>query len=233
MIKAIFFDWFNTLAHFKPSRAVIHSQALEEYGIELAPEKLIRGLLLADNYWFEAKAKGKFKQNPHDQLSFRIHYEEIVLSEAGTSVPQATLMKVMERIQELYKGVSFILFDDVLITLKALKERDYTLGIITNLEQDMNALSRQMDLSSFISLIITPKEAGVNKPSPLIFTTALQYAGVKPVEAIHIGDQYKIDTLGAHRAGLKAILMDRFNIYPKITDFPRITSMAQLITHLN
>ncbi len=233
MIRAIFFDWFNTLARFQPSRAEIHSRAFKEYDVEFAPEKLTKGLLLADNYWFESKAKGKFKQDPQDQLAFRIRYEEKVLSVAGTSVPQATLMKVMERIQELYKGVSFILFDDVLITLKALKERDYTLGIITNLEQDMSALSQQMGLSSFISLIITPKEAGVNKPSPLIFTTALQHARVKPREAIHIGDQYKIDTLGAHRAGLNAILMDRFNIYPEITDFPRITSMTQLITHLN
>ena len=38
MIKAVFFDWFNTLARYEPPREQIHSEALREFGFEVPPE---------------------------------------------------------------------------------------------------------------------------------------------------------------------------------------------------
>ena len=53
MTKAVFFDWFNTLARYEPPREELYSQALREFGIEVPPEKILPGLLAADSYFSE------------------------------------------------------------------------------------------------------------------------------------------------------------------------------------
>jgi len=47
----------------------------------------------------------------------------------------------------------------------------------------------------------------VGKPSPLIFEMALKRLGSTPEETAVVGDRLETDILGAHRAGLKGILV--------------------------
>ena len=47
MIKAIFFDWFNTLADYYPPREELESQALKELGFDISPKSISYGLYLA------------------------------------------------------------------------------------------------------------------------------------------------------------------------------------------
>ncbi len=56
MLKAVFFDWFNTLAHYHPPREELESQALQELGIRASPQKIRPGLLIADRGYFEENA---------------------------------------------------------------------------------------------------------------------------------------------------------------------------------
>ena len=57
MIRAVFFDWFNTLAHYEPPHYRLHGQACGELGIEVSPEAIMRGVLVADGYFFEEHIK--------------------------------------------------------------------------------------------------------------------------------------------------------------------------------
>ena len=84
MIKAIFFDWFNTLAHYEPPRELLHSQALKEFGIEVSPEKILPSLLEADSYFFEENANSPVaKREPKEQAVIWVRYQEMVLEGAG------------------------------------------------------------------------------------------------------------------------------------------------------
>ncbi len=47
----------------------------------------------------------------------------------------------------------------------------------------------------------------IGKPSPRIFRLALQRAHEKPTSAVMVGDQIETDLLGAHRAGVRTILV--------------------------
>jgi len=49
---------------------------------------------------------------------------------------------------------------------------------------------------------------GVEKLDPRIFEMALARAGVRPAEAVYVGDLYAVDVLGARGAGMEAILID-------------------------
>lgn len=49
---------------------------------------------------------------------------------------------------------------------------------------------------------------GAEKPDAAIFRAALAEAGVPPERAVHVGDLYAVDVLGAQAVGLHAVLLD-------------------------
>lgn len=57
--------------------------------------------------------------------------------------------------------------------------------------------------------IISAEEVKAYKPRAEIFAAALQKAGCTADEAVHIGDSYTADYLGAQAVGLRCILLDR------------------------
>ncbi|MFC1941236.1 HAD family hydrolase [Chloroflexota bacterium] len=235
MVKAVFFDWFNTVAHYDPPREELQSQVLQEFGINVSPQKLFRGILIADRNIYEENAEFPLRErSPEEQAKIYTRYQETVLTEAGVDVsgePEMPL-KTMKRMQQLSRGMRFVLFDDVLSTMKTLKERALILGLLTNLDKDMRPLSREVGLEPYIDFTVTSGEVGVDKPKPLIFLAALEKAGVNASEAVHVGDQYKLDILGARGVGITPILIDRYDSYPEVNDCPRIHSLTEVIQYL-
>lgn len=235
VIKAIFFDWFNTLARMEPAREELQSQALREFGINVSPQKIMPGLLIADrDYFAENAAFPVRKRSPEEQAKIYTRYQQTVLTEArvNVSVEANTLVKIMERMHQLSQKMSFVLFDDVLSTLSMLKERNLTLGLLSNLDRDIMPICRQLGLEPYISFTVTSGEVGVDKPEPPIFLAALQKAGVNASQAVHVGDQYKLDVVGARGVGITPILIDRYDLYPEVNDCPRIHSLTGLIEYL-
>ena len=233
MIKGIFFDWFYTLARFEPPRHQLYSQAFREFDVELPPEKVMRGILVADQYVFEENAKSPVtERSPEAQVKVYIHYPKAILTEAGAKVPRDLPLKILERVREQFKKMAFALFDDVLATLKTLKQQNFILGLLTNLDSDMAPICRGLGLEPYLDFVVTSKEAGADKPKPPIFLAALDKAGVNASEAVHVGDQYKFDVIGARGVGINPILIDRYDIYPEVSDCPRIHNLTELAQHL-
>jgi len=233
LIKAVFFDWFNTLARFEPPRQELYGQAFRQFGIELSAKEVIRGILTADRYYFEENAKSPVeKRSPEEQLEVYVHYPKAILAEAGVEVPKELPLKVMQIVVQQFKGVIFALFDDVLSTLKTLKERKFILGLLTNLDKDMNPICRELGLEPYLDFVVTSGEVGTDKPEPPIFLAALQRAGVNASEAVHVGDQYKLDVIGARGVGITPVLIDRYDLYPEVSDCPRIHSLTEVAQYL-
>jgi len=233
MIKAVFFDWFYTLARFEPPRHQLYGRIFQEFGIEVSPERVRRGILVADQYFYEENAKSPVsKRSPEEQTELYIHYPRVILTEAGADAPRELLLKIIKRVREQFKGLNFTLFDDVLPSLKALKERNLVLGLLTNLAQDMVTICRELGLELYLDFVITSKEVGAVKPSPPIFLAALDRAGVNALEAVHVGDQYKFDVVGARAVGISPILIDRYDMYSEVNDCPRIHSLTELAQYL-
>jgi len=141
-------------------------------------------------------------------------------------------LKIIKKVQQSYKGITFALFDDVLPILKTLKEQGLILGSLTNANQDMAPICRKLGLEPYLDFVVTSGEIGVDKPEAPIFLAALKQAGVKASEAIHVGDQYKLDVVGARGVGITPILIDRHDLYPEVSDCPRIHSLTELTEYL-
>ncbi len=234
MIKAVFFDWYNTLARYEPPREELYCQALQELGFKTSPQKILNGLLVADRDLYQENiTRPMRKRPPEEQAQMYLRYQQTVLSQAGLGISEPEmLMKIMGRMRELFQSLHFVLFDDVLPALKTLKERKLTLGLLTNLYRDIRPVCRELGLEPYIDLIVTSGEVGEDKPSPPIFLTALERAGVKASEAIHIGDQYQIDIAGARGVGILPVLLDRYDVNTDITDCPRIHSLTEVGNYL-
>lgn len=233
MIKAIFFDWFNTLARYDPPREELHSQAVREFGIEVSPEKILPGVLTADMYFFDENANSPVeKRDCKKRAEVYARYQKIILSEAGVEADQKLLAEVVRKVEQLFKGITFTLFDDVLSTLETLKEQRFTLGLLTNLAQDMSPLCHKLGLEPYLDFVVTPQQVGADKPKPPIFLAALDRAKVEASQAVHVGDQYKLDVIGARRVGINPILIDRYDLYPEVGDCPRIRDLTELAQYL-
>ena len=104
--------------------------------------------------------------------------------------------------------------------------------MLTNLARDMDYICNRLGLEPYIDFVVTSQEVGVDKPNPPIFLAALERAGVNASEAIHVGDQYKFDVVGARGVGIAPILIDRYNLHPEVSDCPRIRSLSEVAEYL-
>ncbi len=82
------------------------------------------------------------------------------------------------------------------------------LGIISNWDTRLRILYNRFALDRMFPILVCSAELDVEKPSVEIFRAATTAAGVRPCEAVHIGDDPVNDVEGANRAGLVGLLYD-------------------------
>lgn len=235
MIKAVFFDWFNTLARYEPPREELGSIVLRELGFDVSPDALRPAIAVADRRWYEENTRSAIrKRSPSEQALIYARYQQTVLDNVGIDTGRQPEMigKVVSRMQELSKGMRFVLFDDVIPVLENLKDRGFIIGLITNVERGMEAITYELGLDACIDVIVTSGDVGKDKPSPAIFLAALERAQVKASEAVHVGDQYDADVVGARGVGIAPVLLDRYGLTPGVVDCPRLRSLKELDGYL-
>src|SRR6185369_11929590 len=104
-----------------------------------------------------------------------------------------------------------------------------TIGVVSNWDTRLKSICDGLGLTPLVDFIIISAEVGVRKPDPRIFQMALDKAGVRPEEAIHVGDLPEEDAEGARRAGVRPVLIDRKRrITPAVvpSDVRVVTSLA-------
>ena len=69
MIKAVFFDLYNTLAHFVPEREVLQELVCAQYGIRVDKYRIIQGYLIADDLMARENARNHLaKRSEQERL---------------------------------------------------------------------------------------------------------------------------------------------------------------------
>lgn len=231
MIKAVFFDLYQTLVHYEPPREELQAQALKELGVDASPEAFRRPLVIADEFIYQEIARKSWSQrSKEEQMALWARYQRIALREAGIEANDQLVMGLIARMREF--KMTLVLYDDVVPTLSDLKNRGLIRGLISNVDRDLNSLLKDTGLIPLLDVAVTSQDAGVNKPNPEIFWKTLRRAGVKAAEAIYVGDQYQIDVIGANKVGMKGILLDRNGFFSDISDCPRIRTLTEITNHL-
>ena len=118
------------------------------------------------------------------------------------------------------------LFPDVIPVLQELSARFRVIAVTNG-----NANLETIGIRRFFHGVVTAVNTGVAKPEPLIFHKAVQQAGVRPEEILHVGDHPETDVVGAINAGLRTAWMNRDNTeWPEHLPAPdaTVTSVTEL-----
>ena len=98
----------------------------------------------------------------------------------------------------------------VISLLTYLKSR-LRIGVVTNglvVAQQEKIVACKLE--GFIDFLLTSEEAKVKKPDPRLFLLALEKAKTQREDAVVVGDSWTLDVLGAHRAGIRSIWLNRW-----------------------
>jgi putative hydrolase of the HAD superfamily len=115
--------------------------------------------------------------------------------------------------------------------LLALKNAGLRVGVVSNTEDGRVEESLALaDLASQFECVIDSHVVGCSKPDKEIFQCALDRLGLDAHEAAYVGDSYGYDVIGARRAGLYPILLDRTGAYESEDGLTRIRRLGELVS---
>lgn len=90
----------------------------------------------------------------------------------------------------------------------SLPSGELTIGVVSNFDDRLEPLLESLDCRQYFDFVLTSREAGIEKPEQDIFDLACDRAGLGSVsrgEAVHVGDTFQKDIVGAAGAGWRAV----------------------------
>ncbi|MEJ7617039.1 MAG: HAD family hydrolase [Pyrinomonadaceae bacterium] len=224
--RAVIFDVGGTLVHPDWARLLPLSAELGHgFGADELQRGFCRELHQVDGYLRQNQDAPAYAKQPG--WVFRRVYGALGLDES-------TCQNLMERADQLHEERHLWCQLDphaprVILALKAI---GFRVAAISNTEDGrLEELLKLVEIAHHFDLLIDSHLVGLRKPDRAIFHLALERLGLAPHEAVYIGDSYGHDVLGAERAGLRALLIDPFDLYAG-TNFPRISALSELISQL-
>jgi putative hydrolase of the HAD superfamily len=113
--------------------------------------------------------------------------------------------------------------------LDTMRERGVKVAIISNSEGMLDRLFTDLGVLQHFDLVVDSGRVGVEKPDPRIFGIALEKYGVRRTRALHLGDMFTTDILGARAAGIRYALIDPFKHYAgRHADVPRVPGVVEV-----
>lgn len=221
-LEAIFFDAGGTLIFPDRERTLA---PLKSRGITFTQEQLHAAERTARQYR-DASAINNSANTNTDEQYWMIYYQTLI----GDLASDAQLLG--ELVTEARRSSNWTFVPpDVPGCLEELK-RHYRLAVISNSDGRISEVFARLKLSQYFEAIYDSGKVGHQKPSPIIFETALRGLNVPAAKSVYIGDVYSIDYSGAEGAGMRAIMIDPYGTYAN-NGVPRVQSICELRSFLD
>jgi putative hydrolase of the HAD superfamily len=215
-LRAVLFDYGHTLVDFGRTQEAL----LEAYGeirerIEAAlninaPE--VGHLIDRVAGEVDRLVAESYRDRRMQEIDLVEVFDRVLLSTLGLVVPPDVVEHVVALDHSAFSRTIQVR-PETLAVLRELRDRGLRLGLVSNvallpqhMRTDLDALGigPLLDASTFSS------EVGVRKPDPRIFEETLSRLGVKPGQAVFVGDRLFDDIGGAQAVGMKAVLTTEF-----------------------
>lgn len=199
-IEHVFFDLDHTLWDFEKNSALTFEKIFLENKIDLKIEDFLKVYVpLNLQYWKlyrnEKVSKEALRYERLKKSFDAINYN---VSDALIDTLATAYIDNLSNFNHLFEGT--------LELLDYLKEKKYSLHIITNgFEEVQNKKMINSKLYPYFEQIITSESVGVKKPDSRVFEHALKVSNAKRENSIMIGDSLEADIHGAINVGLSAI----------------------------
>jgi len=117
-------------------------------------------------------------------------------------------------------------FADAIPVLDALRARAVRLAVVSNWPPTLEQTLARAGLRHYFDVVVSSGVVGFAKPHRRIFEIVAEELRLPPARILYVGDDLEHDALGAPRAGMQALLLDRRERYSSHT--PRITDLWML-----
>ena len=218
MIKAVLFDLDGTLCDSDTAWGIAVKETFQRLCVRepsVSEEAITEAWTAVHQKLFRQLNAGKCSMAEVRDRRFQCLFEELGLSAD----------KVMEELSDFFCSLYLTglrLYEDVTVLGEL---HAYHVGILTNGAHDDHTDSqlskvRHLGLTERIQSLTISGEIGVRKPNLEIFKVACERADVLPEEAIFVGDSVQNDIVGANRAGMTSVLINRKSdvLIPKTAD---------------
>jgi len=199
-IRAVLFDVGGTLVR-EPDLSAWSRQA-RTVGLDLDPRRL------AEGYVEELKqAPGPW---PRDRSRATVRFWRGALSRAARrSVPEETAAAFVAADPE--GSAPAPLYPDTRPCLDRLRREHRPLGVISNSRSEaiLRGLLARAGILQYFAVVLSSGTEGIEKPEAAIFRRAVRRMGVRPAEAVYIGNRPLVDARGARAAGLHGLWLNR------------------------
>jgi putative hydrolase of the HAD superfamily len=221
-LKAVLFDLGLTLIR-TASFPEIYRRILARFGVTASVDDIVRA---------QNATEGKFDIATYDEnrrKEFWTNYNASLLEKLGIEEKRVFLAA---QIDELWWEFSQVqVYPDVEPTLSQLRAKGLKLGLVSNgFKQDLDHILGKFGLERWFDAVVCIDSCNCAKPNKEIFLYILDKLGVKPSEALFVGDSVVHDYEGALNVGIKSLLIDREGKIPK--GYDKISSLTELLTRV-
>ena len=219
MIRAVVFDLDNTLVDFMAMKrqaidAAIHSMIDAGLGLSFEETKARIEAIY--------KERGIEFQNVFDQLLYDI------FNKVDYKILSAGII-AYRRARE----AALVPYPHVYLTLMELLKLGLKLGVVSDAPAREAWLRLcYLNFHYLFDAVITFDDSGERKPSPVPFKKTLKSLGVRPDEALMVGDWAERDMAGAAQVGMKTVFArygDTFGTVDSGADY-EINDIQELLT---
>jgi putative hydrolase of the HAD superfamily len=199
MLKAVFFDIDDTLYSttiFAEHAREASVDAMLALGLRAERSHVLRELK-------ETVAEFSSNYEHHfDKLLSRLPLDATL----GLNFPLLVSAAVVAYHETKFRELTA--YDDVTEVLRLLSKTGLTLGIITSgltLKQAEKIVRLRVHRFIDHRAIFISDQVGIGKPNPKLYLRAVERVGVRPAEAMHVGDHPVNDVDAANAAGLVSV----------------------------
>ncbi|HYF96208.1 MAG TPA: HAD family hydrolase [Symbiobacteriaceae bacterium] len=227
-IRAVFFDAGDTLIHRWALKHERFTWLCRLAGIALPddPARARAGTLAHERYFQDRrKHDDAFSLNWY----LRLNRAGLVGMGAGGDLDalSAAMIKAAQAVpkEEVPDPAAIPL-------LEHLRTNGYRLAVVSNWDGTLVEYLRRTGLGGYFDAVLDSDVVGSRKPDTRIFAIACAATGVRPEEAVHIGDSPCADVAGAQAAGVRPLLLDALDLFgdgfDSLAPFERIQKLSDL-----
>jgi len=234
MIECVFFDAGNTLIYPRRRVGEAYAGALRARGVEVDADEVE---LEFARTWRRLRAQRGSCRPPYGATAAeaRRWWREVVVQTFERFGPPHDTEGAFEELWAYFASpAAWRLYTDALATIERLKARGLSVGLISNWDARLVPVLRELGVWERLDAAAISFQVGAEKPDERIFAHALAQCRVAPWRALHVGDSYEEDVLGARAAGLHALWLRRDGTSSRgRADAPAIRTLDEVLARLD